>query len=152
MDGWSFFPSPLPAFTPSFPSFALLPFFLPSLPPRPPSLLTLLPLSPSSFPSLLPPFSFPSLFLLSFSFWAAAPKGTKSCRTQGDFRSSFRSSVCPFVPPGPLRPEICPLRPEIYPLRPEIYPQTCNLSSRPSQTDSSEVHLIIPFFHAKTTY
>ena len=26
-------------------------------------------------------------------FWAAAPKGTKSCRTQGD----FRSSVCPSV-------------------------------------------------------
>ena len=29
----------------------------------------------------------------SSCFWAAAPKGTKSCRTQGDFRSSFR----PFV-------------------------------------------------------
>ena len=29
------------------------------------------------------------------TFWAAAPKGMKSCRTQGDFRSSFRSSVCP---------------------------------------------------------
>ena len=27
-------------------------------------------------------------------FWAAAPKGTKSCRTQGTFVHSF---VCPFV-------------------------------------------------------
>merc|ERR1711911_219533 len=27
------------------------------------------------------------------TFWAAAPKGTKSCRTQGDFCSSFRHSV-----------------------------------------------------------
>ena len=32
-----------------------------------------------------------------FPFWAAAPKGTKSCRTQGDFRSSFRPSVHPSV-------------------------------------------------------
>ena len=52
---------------------------------------------------------------------AAAPKGTNSCRTQGDFRSSFCPSVHLF-PPGPLRPEICPLRPWIYPLRPEICP------------------------------
>ena len=29
------------------------------------------------------------------SFWAAAPKGTKSCRTQGGFRSSVRSIVRP---------------------------------------------------------
>ena len=29
----------------------------------------------------------------SLTFWAAAPKGMKSCRTQGD----FRSSVCLFV-------------------------------------------------------
>ena len=50
---------------------------------------------------------------------AAAPKGTKSCRTQGDFCLSVHSSVRPSVPPGPLRPEICPLRPEIYPLRAE---------------------------------
>ena len=50
---------------------------------------------------------------------AAAPKGTKSCRTQGDFCLSSRLSVHPCVPPGPLRPVICPLRPEIYPLRPE---------------------------------
>ena len=50
---------------------------------------------------------------------AAAPKGTKSCRTQGDFRPSIISSVHHSVrPPGPLRPEICPLRPEICPLRP----------------------------------
>ena len=28
-------------------------------------------------------------------FWAAAPKGTMSCRTQGDFRSFVRSSVRP---------------------------------------------------------
>ena len=53
-------------------------------------------------------------------FWAAAPKGTKSCRTQGDFRSFVRSFVRLFIhssvcssPPGPHRPEICPLRPEI---------------------------------------
>ena len=64
---------------------------------------------------------------LSFSFWAAAPKGTKSCRTQGDFRSSVHPSVIPsfrpYIPPiRPLRPEIYPLRPEIYFLRPEICP------------------------------
>ena len=58
---------------------------------------------------------------LKSAFWAAVPKGTKSCRTQGNFRSSIR----PFVrssPPGPLRPEICLIRPEICPIRPEIYP------------------------------
>ena len=42
------------------------------------------------------------------SFWAAAPKGTKSCRTQGDFRSCVRScvrsSIRPFVPPRPSQP------------------------------------------------
>ena len=38
-------------------------------------------------------------------FWAAAPKGLKSCRAQGD------REICPF------RPEICPLRPEIFPFR-----------------------------------
>ena len=37
-----------------------------------------------------------ALFLAWVStFWAAAPKGTKSCRTQGDFRSSVRSIVRP---------------------------------------------------------
>ena len=47
---------------------------------------------------------FISFFLfLFFSFWAAAPKGTKSCRTQGDFRSSVRSFVRPFV-----RSSVCP--------------------------------------------
>ena len=30
-------------------------------------------------------------------FWAAAPKGTKSCRSQGDFCSSVHSFVCLFV-------------------------------------------------------
>ena len=53
-----------------------------------------------------------------------ALKGTKSCRTQGDFHSSIRSFV-PSVhlsPPGSLRPEICPIRFEICPIRPEIYP------------------------------
>ena len=30
---------------------------------------------------------------LKAGFWAAAPKGTKSCRTQGDFLSFVRSSV-----------------------------------------------------------
>ena len=34
-------------------------------------------------------------YLLSIGIWAAAPKGTKSCRSQGD----FCSSVCPFVSP-----------------------------------------------------
>ena len=51
--------------------------------------------------------------LFSSSFWAAAPKGTKSCRTQGDFcssvrsfvRSSVRSSVRPFVRPS-VRPSV----------------------------------------------
>ena len=38
---------------------------------------------------------------LNICFWAAAPKGTKSCRTQGDFCSSFRPFVRPFVPPRP---------------------------------------------------
>ena len=59
------------------------------------------------------------LFLLFLiSFWAAAPKGTKSCRTKGDFFASVRS----LVPPDPLRPEICPLRPENCPPRLEICP------------------------------
>ena len=34
------------------------------------------------------------VFLASVAFWAAAPKGTMSCRTQGDFRSFVRPSVC----------------------------------------------------------
>ena len=58
-----------------------------------------------------------------YGFWAAAPKGMKSCRTQGDFCSFVCPFVCSFVrasPPGPLRPEICPLRPKICPLRPGI--------------------------------
>ena len=33
-----------------------------------------------------------------FGFWAAAPKGTKSCRTQGE---SVRPSVRPYVRPPP---------------------------------------------------
>ena len=102
----SFLPSSLP--------HCLILSFFPFLPVNPfpcslPSCLsfsffTFLPFNP--FPSSLQP------------FWAAAPKGTKSCRTQGD----FCLSVLPFVPPGHLRPEVCPLRPEIYPFRPEIYP------------------------------
>ena len=63
------------------------------------------------------------------TFWAAAPKGTKSCRTQGDFRSSVHPSVCLSVRPSvrpplirPLRPQIWLLRPQIWPLRPEIQP------------------------------
>ena len=35
-----------------------------------------------------------------FTFWAAAPKGTKSCRTQGTFVRSFVRSC---VPPRPSR-------------------------------------------------
>ena len=34
-----------------------------------------------------------------YGFWAAAPKGTKSCRTRGDFRLSFHPSFRLFVPP-----------------------------------------------------
>ena len=57
------------------------------------------------------------------AFWAAAPKGTKSCRTQRTFvYLSVRSFVRPSAPPGPLRPETCHLRPKICPLRPEICP------------------------------
>ena len=74
-------------------------------------------------------------------FWAAALKGTKSCRTQGDFHlcvclfvpllvlglksalrpriNYLRPEICPLMPLiCPLRPKICPLRPEILPLRP----------------------------------
>ena len=40
-----------------------------------------------------------SVFVSFPPFWAAAPKGTKSCRTQGTF---VHSSVCSFVcPPRP---------------------------------------------------
>ena len=39
------------------------------------------------------------LFHGVFGFWAAAPKGTMSCRTQGDFRSSVRPFVRSFVRP-----------------------------------------------------
>ena len=35
---------------------------------------------------------------MSRGFWAAAPKGTKSCRTQGDFHSSVRPFICPSPP------------------------------------------------------
>ena len=38
------------------------------------------------------------------------------------FCSSVHLCVCPCVPPGPLRLEICPLRLEICPFRPWIYP------------------------------
>ena len=52
---------------------------------------------------------------------AAAPKGTKSCRTQGDFHSFVNS--CVRAPPiRPLRPQIWPLRLEIWPVRPQIWP------------------------------
>ena len=62
------------------------------------------------------------------SFWAAALKGTKSCKTQGTFvRSSVHSFVCS-SPPGPLRPEICPLRPKICPLKPKICPLRLQIS------------------------
>ena len=60
-------------------------------------------------------------------FWAGAPNGTKSCRTQWDFRLSVCSFVhlfIFFVPPHirPLRPQIWPLRPQIWPHRPQIQP------------------------------
>ena len=57
---------------------------------------------------------------ISIAFWAAAPKGTKSCRTQGDFRSSFCSFVRSSPLIRPLGPQIRPLRPQIRPLRPQI--------------------------------
>ena len=40
-----------------------------------------------------------SACLFLFPFWAAAPKGTKSCRTQGDFRSSVCAYIRSFVRP-----------------------------------------------------
>ena len=63
------------------------------------------------------------LRIRSYPFWAAAPKGTKSCRTQGDFRSFVRSYVRASPPSlRPLRPQIWPLGPQIWPLRPQIWP------------------------------
>ena len=82
-------------------------------------------------------------------FWAAAPKGTKSCRTQGD----FSLSVCSFVhratgiadhilPLGgwfrhqtsPLRLQISPLRLQISPLRLQFSILRSEISSlRPQQ-------------------
>ena len=35
------------------------------------------------------------------AFWAATPKGTKSCRTQGDFSSSVRLLLCSSVHSSP---------------------------------------------------
>ena len=36
-------------------------------------------------------------------FWAAAPKGTKSCRTPGEsVRQSVCTYVCPSIPPAPF--------------------------------------------------
>ena len=116
-----YIPSSLsPSFTPSLPSS-----LSPSLPPSFPLFLSLsrpLSLYPSLFSSL-PPSLLP--------FWAAAPKGTKSCRTQGTFVRSFvRPFFCPSTPPNPRRPEICPLRPETCALRPQICPlrpEICSL-------------------------
>ena len=56
----------------------------------------------------------------------------KSFRIQGD----FCLSILPFIPPGPLRPEIYPLRHDIYPLRPEICSQTLNLGELISGLES----------------
>ena len=39
-------------------------------------------------------------------FWAAAPKGAMSCRTQGDFRLFVHSSVRACVPPPSLETQI----------------------------------------------
>ena len=61
------------------------------------------------------------------NFWAAAPKGSKSCRTQGDFRSSpqaltgLKSDVID-LRISPLKPKISPLRPQISLFRPQISP------------------------------
>ena len=50
-------------------------------------------------------------------FWAAAPKGTKSCRTQGDFRLFVHP---PFIYDLRLeRADLKPKRPERAYLRPE---------------------------------
>ena len=51
---------------------------------------------------------------LEAGFWAAAPKGTKSCRTQGEsVRPSVRTSVRPYVrPPHPILRALSPLGPK----------------------------------------
>ena len=40
------------------------------------------------------------LRIRSYPFWAVAPKGTKSCRTQGDFHLFLRLFVRPSVRPS----------------------------------------------------
>ena len=50
---------------------------------------------------------------------AAAPKGTKSCRTQGDFGSSVRPSVHPSVYPS-IHPSV----------RPSVRPSVISVSTR----------------------
>ena len=61
-------------------------------------------------------------FPLSSPFWAAAPKGTKSCRTQGDFRSFVRACV------PPLRPHTSSLKPHISPQRLKSQSQGLDIS------------------------
>ena len=58
--------------------------------------------------------------LSSWPFWAAAQKGPRSCRTEGDFCSSFRQSV--LLPPQALtglKSALWPLRSETADSRPE---------------------------------
>ena len=69
-----------------------------------------------------------SLFLLSqilslvFRSPFSQPFGQRPRRGRCPVEHRGLLFVCPFVPPGPLRPEICPLRPKICPLKPEICP------------------------------
>ena len=87
------------------------------------------------------------------SFWAAVLKGTKSCRTQGDFALfaclffvfallSVHPFICLSVPPfisllrssiGPLRPCISSRRPQF---RSEVFNQLSQASYQPSQVSS----------------
>ena len=45
-----------------------------------------------------------------FGFWAAIPKGTKSCGTQGDFHSFVRSSTRPYPHLNPLQSALSGLK------------------------------------------
>ena len=65
--------------------------------------------------------------LFLFPFWAAAPKGTESCRTEGEsVRLFVRLSVCPYVhPPLPHPQGLSPLGPILT----QILPNSLNPSN-----------------------
>ena len=68
-------------------------------------------------------------------FWGAAPKGTKSCRAQGDFRSSVH--LCMHLPPlPPPESQIRPLRPQISSLWPQVSLPRYQISSLSSHISS----------------